>query len=502
MPLLTCTTAHLLSLHNQQAKSQRKNTLPSGAPQMMRHGSTHYNAKAREDVFIVQIGPDDRIADPEWNAWLSPLWFLPKMDNVWQALLGGCPHDLRRQVWLRATRAPLLRQECPLRYDELVACGGFELETTESLVQMRKDLLRTFPDNILFQSLESEAVARLRRILTATAWYRPDIGYCQGLGMLVGWATLIMEEEEAFWFIQALLREHVSDDYYGSTLLGAMADQQVLRELVRLHLPRVHDILEEYSIELSLITLNWFITIFAGVAPTHFTLRIWDCYVFDGRLSLFKAEDTAAVLNAISEAPNMAHSPDEIIKLSYAFQFIEEDLQQLVDDARQQLRVHFDDYKRRLLARRAEQDTPATKRASAWNWFSRSAQRDDRLIKSADAILHKLGETMQELLVEGRKPTRADLNEAADRLADCLEVLLLHGLQFTALPLTPSLTKSEQDVWLVCEAVSELLRLDELELEGEPGLCETTEVRNAETALCSLVQTLNQQAENEPQPRV
>lgn len=52
--------------------------------------------------------------------------------------------------------------------------------------------------------------------------------YCQGLGMVTAFALLIMEEEEAFWLVQAILQSRRADDYYGETLLGAMADQHVL----------------------------------------------------------------------------------------------------------------------------------------------------------------------------------------------------------------------------------------------------------------------------------
>lgn len=52
--------------------------------------------------------------------------------------------------------------------------------------------------------------------------------YCQGLGMVAAFALLMMEEEPAFWLLQAILQTRRSDDYYGMTLLGAMADQAVL----------------------------------------------------------------------------------------------------------------------------------------------------------------------------------------------------------------------------------------------------------------------------------
>lgn len=50
--------------------------------------------------------------------------------------------------------------------------------------QIEKDLLRTMPTNACFNNLSSVGVPRLRRVLRGLAWLYPDIGYCQGTGMV------------------------------------------------------------------------------------------------------------------------------------------------------------------------------------------------------------------------------------------------------------------------------------------------------------------------------
>lgn len=50
--------------------------------------------------------------------------------------------------------------------------------------QIEKDLLRTMPSNACFASVSSIGVPRLRRVLRALAWLYPEIGYCQGTGMV------------------------------------------------------------------------------------------------------------------------------------------------------------------------------------------------------------------------------------------------------------------------------------------------------------------------------
>lgn len=40
------------------------------------------------------------------------------------------------------------------------------------------------PSNACFASVDSVGVPRLRRVLRALAWLYPEIGYCQGTGMV------------------------------------------------------------------------------------------------------------------------------------------------------------------------------------------------------------------------------------------------------------------------------------------------------------------------------
>lgn len=56
--------------------------------------------------------------------------------------------------------------------------------------QIEKDLLRTMPSNACFSNMNSIGVPRLRRILRGLAWLYPEIGYCQGTGMVTCFQSL------------------------------------------------------------------------------------------------------------------------------------------------------------------------------------------------------------------------------------------------------------------------------------------------------------------------
>ena len=113
--------------------------------------------------------------------------------------------------------------------------------------QIEKDLLRTLPTNVCFTNINSTGIPRLRRILRGLAWLYPDIGYCQvkekpciltnimiffqynylrradlviysifvqGMGMIVAIFLLLMEEEDAFWMMTAVIEEILPPSYY------------------------------------------------------------------------------------------------------------------------------------------------------------------------------------------------------------------------------------------------------------------------------------------------
>jgi len=69
---------------------------------------------------------------------------------------------------------------------------------------------------------------------------------------------------------------------------GIQADQRVLRAMISNFLPDVDMTLKEHDIELSLITLHWFLTLFASVVHMKILLRIWDLFFFDGSIVLFQ----------------------------------------------------------------------------------------------------------------------------------------------------------------------------------------------------------------------
>ncbi|XP_030880263.1 small G protein signaling modulator 3 isoform X2 [Leptonychotes weddellii] len=242
---------------------------------------------------------------------------LPRSEKLRSLVLAGIPHSMRPQLWMRLSGALQKKRNSELSYREVVKNSSND--ETIAAKQIEKDLLRTMPSNACFANVSSIGVPRLRRVLRALAWLYPEIGYCQGTGMVAACLLLFLEEEDAFWMMCAIIEDLLPASYFSTTLLGVQTDQRVLRHLIVQYLPRLDKLLQEHDIELSLITLHWFLTAFASVVHIKLLLRLWDLFFYEGSLVLFQttlgmlrlkeeeliqSENSASIFNTLSDIPS------------------------------------------------------------------------------------------------------------------------------------------------------------------------------------------------------
>lgn len=251
---------------------------------------------------------------------------LPRSDKLRALVLSGIPHSMRPQMWMRFSGALLKKRSSEMSYREIVKNSSNE--ETLSAKQIEKDLLRTMPSNACFCNMNSVGVPRLRRILRGLAWLYPDIGYCQGTGMVVSSLLLFLDEEDSFWMLVALIEDLLPASYFSHTLLGVQTDQRVLRQLLVQRLPRLDKLLQEHDIELSLITLHWFLTSFSSVLHIRLLLRVWDLFFYQGSVVLFQialgmlsikedelvqSESSASIFNLLSDLPSGLGDPSVLL---------------------------------------------------------------------------------------------------------------------------------------------------------------------------------------------
>ncbi|KAG7243650.1 hypothetical protein INR49_011207 [Caranx melampygus] len=194
---------------------------------------------------------------------------LPRSERLRSLVLGGIPHSMRPQLWMRLSGALQKKRTSEISYREIIKNSSNEESTTAKQV--------------------------------------------------VSCLLLFLEEEDVLWMMCALIEDLLPPSYFSSTLLGVQTDQRVLRQLIVQYLPALDRLLQEHDIELSLITLHWFLTSFASVVDIRLLLRIWDLLFYQGSLVLFQitlgmlkikeeelitSENSASIFNTLSDLPS------------------------------------------------------------------------------------------------------------------------------------------------------------------------------------------------------
>uniref|UniRef100_A0A1I8ECJ4 RUN and TBC1 domain-containing protein 3 n=1 Tax=Wuchereria bancrofti TaxID=6293 RepID=A0A1I8ECJ4_WUCBA len=250
----------------------------------------------------------------------------------------GIAHSLRPFLWPRFCGATKKKAASAFSYFEVIK--HCDKDKSSASAQIEKDLSRILPNNICFWHSGSKGIESLRRVLKSIAYIYPDVGYCQGMGVIAASLLLFCPEETVFWIIASLIEDIFPPNYYSLSFLGLQADERVSQHLIGIHLPELHNILKDNDVELSLITVNWFLTAFASVLSMRVLLRVWDCLFVFGGVTMFRVlisilkikEDdliemkyneniTVEVFNTISQIPVSLSNPGYLMELCTSFEF-------------------------------------------------------------------------------------------------------------------------------------------------------------------------------------
>ena len=146
--------------------------------------------------------------------------------------------------------------------------------------EITKDLDRTFPTH---KDNHSDTLAE---ILHAYANLHPDIGYCQGLGLLTFPLTVLSTTASSSLQILHRFTHIFGPNFFDHTCLGRYGDMLAFNHLVRAVHPTLFAALENQGVDVGLATADWFATGFAGkFRDMEFCFRIWDIVLYEGHVA-------------------------------------------------------------------------------------------------------------------------------------------------------------------------------------------------------------------------
>ncbi|EKG15242.1 hypothetical protein MPH_07576 [Macrophomina phaseolina MS6] len=195
----------------------------------------------------------------------------------------GLPNRLRGEIWELTSGSWFLRLQNPKLYeDTLTKNTGRE---SLAIDEIEKDLNRSLPEYPGFQS--DEGIDRLRRVLTAYSWTNLEVGYCQAMNIVVAALLIYMSEAQAF-FLLSILCDRLLPGYYSTTMYGTLLDQRVFESLVEKTMPILWEHLQKHDIQLSVVSLPWFLSLYINSMPLIFAFRVLDVFFLEGPKVLFQ----------------------------------------------------------------------------------------------------------------------------------------------------------------------------------------------------------------------
>ncbi|KPI42633.1 putative GTPase-activating protein [Cyphellophora attinorum] len=195
----------------------------------------------------------------------------------------GLPNRLRGEIWELSSGSFYTRLRNPQLYGKTL--DKYLGQESLAIDEIEKDLNRSLPEYPAYQS--EEGIERLRKVLTAYSWTNEEVGYCQAMNIVAA-ALLIFTSEEQAYFLLGTLCDRLLPGYYSKDMYGTLLDQKVFEALVEKTMPVLWDHLVKSDVNLSVVSLPWFLSLYVNSMPLVFAFRVLDVFFLEGPKVLFQ----------------------------------------------------------------------------------------------------------------------------------------------------------------------------------------------------------------------
>lgn len=195
----------------------------------------------------------------------------------------GLPNRLRGEIWELSSGAFYTRLRNPKLYQKTLE--KFVGKESLAIDEIEKDLNRSLPEYAGYQ--DERGIGRLRRVLTAYSWTNEEVGYCQAMNIVVAAILIYTSEAQAFFLLSALC-DRMIPGYYSKDMYGTLLDQKVFESLVEKTMPVLWEHLVKSDVNLSVVSLPWFLSLYINSMPLVFAFRVLDVFFLEGPKVLFQ----------------------------------------------------------------------------------------------------------------------------------------------------------------------------------------------------------------------
>lgn len=215
-----------------------------------------------------------------WDKWILS----KKFEHTKKRCRKGIPSAVRGKAWFYLSGGHISLEKYSKFYEKLEREPGDEQVCDE----IRKDIHRQFPNHELFREANGPGQQSLFNVLKCFSIVRKEISYCQGLAPVASILLMNMPPSHAFWSLVAIT-DHYVPGYYLPGFQAVQLHGRMLFGLLKKHAPVAYRILKKSDIDPVLYMFEWFMCLFVRNLPWATVLRIWDMFLCEGIVVIFKA---------------------------------------------------------------------------------------------------------------------------------------------------------------------------------------------------------------------
>ena len=217
----------------------------------------------------------------------------------------GIPTPLRSAVWqlLAKTRAGIpalnpLASVSPGSNDTVPNYVQLLQQPSPHEKSIRRDIARTYPNHAQFSDVDGPGQEVLFNVIKAYSLYDTEVGYCQGSPFIVGLLLMHMPEDEAFYTFTIIMRDFKLRGMFKPSMADLPVRLFQLEGLLEEKFPDLAAHFKEIGISASMYASQWFLTLFGNTLPLPLVFRIFDMFMLEGTLAVFRAAMTILTLSS------------------------------------------------------------------------------------------------------------------------------------------------------------------------------------------------------------
>ena len=191
-------------------------------------------------------------------------------------------------------------------YQGLLRICDRKLDTNgENIIQIKKDLHRTFPSSLIMKSQRIQV--KLKNVLRAFSNYEPKLKYYQGMNFIVGFFLLHCDEHIAFWLFVSLFEEYEYRKIFMDNFSGLNYHVSKVKSILKKYSPKLYEELICCGVTFEIFMIEWLYSLFSSIIPLELQMGFYKGFFCQGWKFFYKM-----CISIITNAKGSFRGPEEI----------------------------------------------------------------------------------------------------------------------------------------------------------------------------------------------